>query len=126
EEIPPLDPELPEPEVLRWLDVQDLPAGLEQRELQVVNVSGRVQIPELPGPPFLPERKEALVEMGTPHRWAREISHAATVLPAVAPERVARRRGEVLQTGIDGDLAPAHRRLDPHVADARAGWRAGE
>ena len=125
-EVPAVDPELAEAEAHGMAGVQHLAPGVQQRELQVVHVLRRMEVPELLGLPLLGEGDAAVLEVAPLERLAGELPDAASVVRDPGTQRVLSVRSQALQRGVERDLPLAHRRVHLHVGDARARRRADQ
>ena len=122
-EIPPVDPELAEPEADGQGRIQDRPAGVEQREAEVVLVLGRVSVPELLGPPVLGDHQAADGQVALLERPAGELLHLPVPVLDAGAQEVARVAVESVQRRVERNLPPAHGGVHFHIRDTRAGRR---
>jgi len=116
-EVAAVDPELAEAEPDRMARVERLARCVEEREGEVVLVLRGVDVPELLWPPRLSEGEAALLEVADPEELARELRHLPAVLSDLGAQCVLGVTPQRLKLRINPDLALAHGRGDPGIAE---------
>src|SRR4030095_3717327 len=121
-----IDPELPEAKTHRPAGVQDLARCIQKREPQLVNVAGRMQVPELLRFPFRTEYRAAVLDLATAKRITLELLNGLPSLINLGVQYILPVGGEPHQVRATRYLPPAHRRLHPQCLDAGGRWRGNQ